>query len=83
MIVSTWALLDAHLVALDAKTGSVVWDVELEDYRAGYSGTAVPLAIDGKIVVGVAGGGYGIRAVPFFYHTSTFLCFKACVEPTG
>src|SRR5262245_32144492 len=28
---------DAHLVALDMKTGTVVWDVELENYKLGYS----------------------------------------------
>lgn len=52
---------DAHLLALDAATGAKVWDVEVADWRQGYSMTVAPLAIDDRIVVGVAGGDFGIR----------------------
>ena len=47
------ATLDAHLVALDAKTGNVIWDVAVEDHEQGFSITAAPLALDGRIIVGV------------------------------
>jgi len=47
------ATLDAHLLALDAKTGNVIWDVAVDDHAKGYSITAAPLAIEGKIIVGV------------------------------
>jgi len=50
------ATLDMHLVALDAKSGNVIWDVEQDDYRKGLSNTHAPLAIDGKIIVGVTAG---------------------------
>ena len=50
------ATLDMHLVALDAKTGHVVFDVEQADYRSGVSNTHAPLAIDGKIILGVTAG---------------------------
>ena len=50
------ATLDMHLVSLDAKTGNVIWDIEVEDYRRGFSITHAPLAIDGKIIVGVTAG---------------------------
>lgn len=50
------ATLDAHLVALDAKTGGVIWDVVVADYRQGFSITHAPLAIDGKIIVGITSG---------------------------
>jgi alcohol dehydrogenase (cytochrome c) len=53
--------LDAHVIALDAKTGNVVWDVNAVDYRGGYSFTLAPLAIKNLIIVGVSGGEYGIR----------------------
>jgi alcohol dehydrogenase (cytochrome c) len=53
--------LDAHLIALDTKTGSVIWDVEIEDYKHGYSGTVAPLVVKDKIVVGIAGAEYGVR----------------------
>jgi PQQ-dependent dehydrogenase (methanol/ethanol family) len=47
------ATLDAHLVALDAKTGNVIWDVAVDDSKKGYSINQSPLALDGKIIVGV------------------------------
>jgi PQQ-dependent dehydrogenase (methanol/ethanol family) len=48
--------LDSHLVALDAKSGNTVWDVEVIDYKKGFSITHAPLAIDGKIIVGITAG---------------------------
>ena len=48
--------LDAHLIALDAKTGHQLWDTGVAEYKTGYSITAAPLAIDGKIIVGISGG---------------------------
>jgi alcohol dehydrogenase (cytochrome c) len=53
--------LDAHLVALDIKTGSVSWDVQIADYKTGYSITSAPLALKNMIITGVAGGEYGAR----------------------
>lgn len=55
------ATLDAHLVALNHATGKVEWDVQLADYNKGYSITAAPLAIDGKVICGIAGGEFGTR----------------------
>ncbi len=52
--------LDAKLVALDAKTGKVKWKKKLGDYQAGYSFTAAPLIVKGKIITGVSGGEFGI-----------------------
>ena len=52
--------VDAHLVALDRKTGNLLWDVEVADYTKGYSVTAAPLAVKDKVIVGIAGGEYGI-----------------------
>ncbi len=53
--------VDAHLVAVDSKTGAVRWDTTVADYKAGYSITVAPLAVKDKIVVGMAGGEYGVR----------------------
>jgi alcohol dehydrogenase (cytochrome c) len=53
--------LDAHVLALDAKTGNVLWDKEAFDYKLGYSITLAPLAIKNLVIVGVSGGEYGIR----------------------
>ncbi len=63
--------LDAHLVALDAKTGSVLWDVEVADYRTGYSITVAPMALEDKIIVGISGGEYGIRGFLDAYDAAT------------
>jgi PQQ-dependent dehydrogenase (methanol/ethanol family) len=53
--------LDARLVALDAKSGKVVWNVEIADPELGYSETMAPTAVNGKILIGTNGGEYGIR----------------------
>jgi len=53
--------LDAHLVALDMRTGMVSWDVEIADYKASYSITGAPLALKNMVITGVAGGEFGIR----------------------
>ena len=45
--------LDAHLLALDMKTGSVVWDVVLGDYKIGYAATIALLVVDGRRLVTV------------------------------
>jgi len=53
--------LDARLVALDAKTGNVLWNVEIADPEKGYSETMAPTVVDGKVLIGTNGGEYGIR----------------------
>jgi alcohol dehydrogenase (cytochrome c) len=53
--------LDARLVALDAKTGKVLWDKEVADPAFGYSITHAPLVLGDNVIVGVSGGEYGIR----------------------
>jgi alcohol dehydrogenase (cytochrome c) len=53
--------LDAKLVALDAKDGKVLWEVEIADAEKGYSETMAPTVIDGKVLIGTNGGEYGIR----------------------
>ena len=49
------ATADAHLVALDAHTGKVIWDTPVADYRQGYTFTSGPLAAHGKIIAGISG----------------------------
>jgi alcohol dehydrogenase (cytochrome c) len=53
--------LDAKLVALNAKTGALVWETEIADPEKGYSETMAPTVIDGKVLIGTNGGEYGIR----------------------
>jgi alcohol dehydrogenase (cytochrome c) len=46
---------DAHLVCLDAKTGRVVWIVQVADSRKGYWTTAAPVIVKNHVLVGVSG----------------------------
>jgi alcohol dehydrogenase (cytochrome c) len=55
------ATLDARLLAFEAKTGKVVWDVQIADPELGYSETMAPVAVNGKILIGTNGGEYGVR----------------------
>ncbi|MBM3812954.1 MAG: PQQ-dependent dehydrogenase, methanol/ethanol family [Acidimicrobiia bacterium] len=63
--------LDAKLVALDAESGRVLWKRDLADPSVNYSGTAAPLALNGKIIVGIAGGDAGIRGFLDAYDAKT------------
>lgn len=65
------AATDATLVALDAKTGEVKWETAVEDYATGYYMTLAPLTINGKVLVGVSGGEYGIRGFVAAYDAET------------
>ena len=64
------ATFDDHLLALDAATGAKIWDVLIADSRQGYSMTGAPLAIGDRIVIGIAGGDYGIRGFLAAYSAS-------------
>jgi alcohol dehydrogenase (cytochrome c) len=63
--------IDAHLVALDARTGAVRWEVRLADNKDGYGVTGAPMAIDGKIIVGPGGSEDGARGFLDAYDAKT------------
>lgn len=63
--------LDAHLVAIDGRTGSPQWDTKVAEYREGYSITSAPLVVKDKVITGVAGGEYGIRGFLDAYDAKT------------
>jgi PQQ-dependent dehydrogenase (methanol/ethanol family) len=65
------ATIDARLIALDRSEGSVVWDVVIAEPEKGYSFTMAPLAADGKVIVGVSGGEFGIRGFVDAYDPAT------------
>src|SRR5205823_7551615 len=54
------ATVDAHLIGVDARNGQPLWDTKVAEAKAGYAMTLAPLAIKDKVIVGVAGGEYGI-----------------------
>jgi alcohol dehydrogenase (cytochrome c) len=53
--------LDAHLVALDMKTGNEVWDIQLAEHKMGYASTVAPLVVKDRLIVGIAGGEFANR----------------------
>ncbi len=53
--------IDGRVIALNAKTGAVEWNVAIDRPEAGYSITVAPLVVKDKVIVGPAGGEYGIR----------------------
>jgi len=65
------ATLDAHLVALDAKTGRPLWNTPVANPNAGYAMTLAPLVVKDKVIVGVAGGEFGIRGFIAAYDART------------
>ena len=63
--------LDAQLVALNKDTGKVVWRKKMENYADGYSNTAAPLIVKGKVIVGNSGGEFGIVGAVKAYDAET------------
>ena len=55
------ATLDAHVVAIDATTGTELWNVEVADMDLAYAFTLAPLAVNDMVIVGTSGGDRGIR----------------------
>jgi lanthanide-dependent methanol dehydrogenase len=52
---------DTNLVALDAKTGAVVWKVRNGDPKMGSTNTNAPVVIKDKVLTGISGGEFGVR----------------------
>jgi len=48
--------IDAHVVALDMKTGKEIWKQKFAEYKEGYTGIIAPLVANGVVITGVAGG---------------------------
>jgi PQQ-dependent dehydrogenase (methanol/ethanol family) len=52
---------DAALLCLDARTGSLIWELQVADTMDGFNITSPPLVVKDKIIVGHAGGEYALR----------------------
>lgn len=63
--------LDNKLVALDAGTGAEVWKQTFADWQDGFTATGAPLAVRQHIIVGVAGGEYGVRGFLKSFNAET------------
>ncbi|HEY6347606.1 MAG TPA: methanol/ethanol family PQQ-dependent dehydrogenase [Bryobacteraceae bacterium] len=65
------AALDTKLYALDAKTGQVLWTATNGDPQLGQTMTSAPLVVKDKVIVGIAGGEYGVRGYITAYDLNT------------
>jgi alcohol dehydrogenase (cytochrome c) len=62
---------EAVLIALDARTGQEVWTAKVADNTQGYYMTMAPLVANGKVMVGVSGGEYGVRGFVAAFDLNT------------
>ena len=65
------ATIDARLIAIDATSGQPVWFKQVAEPSAGYAMTLAPLIIKDKVIIGVAGGEYGVRGFIAAYQADT------------
>jgi alcohol dehydrogenase (cytochrome c) len=63
--------LDAKMIALEAKTGKELWNVQIADYKQQYAMTVAPLAVKDKVITGVAGGEHGVRGFLAAFDVNT------------
>jgi quinohemoprotein ethanol dehydrogenase len=63
--------LDGRLIALDAKTGNPVWDVNTVDQSKPYAVTGAPRIAKGMVLIGNAGAEYGVRGYLSAYDAET------------
>ncbi len=63
--------IDAHLLAIDARSGQLLWDTTVASARERYSITMSPLVANDKVIVGTAGGDMGIRGIIAAFDVKT------------
>lgn len=63
--------IDGHLLAIDAISGQIKWNITIGDPKLGYSLTVAPLIVGNKVIVGPAGGEFGIRGFIAAYDVAT------------
>ncbi|MGF6780620.1 alcohol dehydrogenase (cytochrome c) [Paraburkholderia sp. GAS334] len=63
--------LDSKLVALDAKTGKLLWETQIANPDQGYSETMAPTVVENKVLIGTNGGEYGIRGFVKAFDAAT------------
>ncbi len=62
---------NAHIIALKASDGSLLWETEIADYRQNYSTTSAPIVAGNLVITGTAGGEEGARGLIAAYDQNT------------
>jgi alcohol dehydrogenase (cytochrome c)/quinohemoprotein ethanol dehydrogenase len=63
--------IDGRLIALDAATGKVDWEVQTTDPSGNYSITGAPRIAKGKVIIGNGGAEYLVRGYVTAYDAET------------
>ena len=63
--------IDGNLISVDARDGRLLWTTQIGRPEAGYSVTVAPLVVKDKVIVGPAGGEYGINGFLAAYDAAT------------
>ena len=62
---------DGHLLAIDAKTGKLLWEIWVADKEEGYALALAPVAYDGKVFIGEAGADWGANGHVYAFDAET------------
>jgi alcohol dehydrogenase (cytochrome c) len=62
---------DAHLIALDANSGRLLWDQQVTDHTEAYAITSAPLAAGKLVITGISGGDFATRGFIAAYDAAT------------
>ncbi len=63
--------LDGRLIALDARTGTSIWQVQTTDPKRPYSITGAPRVVRGRVMIGNAGADMGVRGYVSAYNAES------------
>jgi alcohol dehydrogenase (cytochrome c) len=66
-----WATIDCHLLAIDTKTGRVIWDKVMADFRKGYQFNVAPLIVRNMVILGPATNEAGANCWVVAYDVNT------------
>jgi alcohol dehydrogenase (cytochrome c) len=66
-----WATVDCHLLAIDAKTGRIIWNKVLVDFKKGYQYNVAPLVIRNMVILGPATNEAGANCWVAAYDVKT------------
>jgi alcohol dehydrogenase (cytochrome c) len=62
---------DAHLLCLDARSGTLLWEVQYAEKEKHYGATSAPLIVKDTVIVGTSGGDSGVRGFLAAYDAIT------------
>jgi len=79
-----WATYDGHLIAIDAKTGTAIWNKTILDWKQGLQLNVAPLVVKDKVILGPATNEFGTNCwiAAFDVRTGSEVWrFKTVPEP--